>query len=525
MYIRLAFDKQCLESEAVFLKLAKRIHHNIQFFQQQFNNSTDLVVRQFTINIPGIREIAGALIFFDGLISNQLITDSILDPILHEASQFQQPIDADILTFLKESVLTNAEHSETNDADKVTLAVMMGEVALLIDGYNTALTIAVQGWAHRSIQSPQSEGVIRGPRDSFVEAINPNLMLIRRRLRDPSLVFERIQIGNRGQNDVVIAYIKDIANEDLVLEVRKRLKKVDLDVILDSGYIEQLIEDDWWSPFNTIQDTERPDEVVAGLTEGRVAILVDNSPFALLAPTTFNTQMMSPEDYYVRWPAANFVRLIRFIASFVSFVTPSLYIALISFHPEMIPTQLALSVAASREGLPFPSFIEALIMELSLELLREAGIRLPGPIGQTIGIVGGLVIGEAAVNAGIVSPIMVIVVAMTAIAGFVIPTYTLSFGLRITRFFLMIAASFFGLYGLTLGLLIILGHLATLTSFGVSYLSPWAPLNLKDLRDSVIRFPWHSLKQRPRYTLADDPTRQSQDTPKRGQNKQKRGKQ
>ncbi len=367
--------------------------------------------------------------------------------------------------------------------------------------------------------------MIRGPRDSFVEAINPNLMLIRRRLRDPSLVFERIQIGNRGQNDVVIAYIKDIANEDLVLEVRKRLKKVDLDVILDSGYIEQLIEDDWWSPFNTIQDTERPDEVVAGLTEGRVAILVDNSPFALLAPTTFNTQMMSPEDYYVRWPAANFVRLIRFIASFVSFVTPSLYIALISFHPEMIPTQLALSVAASREGLPFPSFIEALIMELSLELLREAGIRLPGPIGQTIGIVGGLVIGEAAVNAGIVSPIMVIVVAMTAIAGFIIPTYTLSFGLRIARFFLMIAASFFGLYGLTLGLLIILGHLATLTSFGVSYLSPWAPLNLKDLRDSVIRFPWHSLKQRPRYTLADDPTRQSQDTPKRGQNKQKRGKQ
>jgi len=507
------------------LKLSKRIHHNVQFFKQQFNDSTDLVVRQFSISIPGIREIAGALIFFEGLISSHLITNAVLDPILHEASRFQQPIDADILSFLKESVLTNAEHSETNDANKVVLAIMMGEAALLVDGYNACLTIAVQDWEHRAIQSPESEGVVRGPRDSFVEAINRNLMLIRRRLRDPSLVFERIQIGNRGQNDVVIAYVKDIANEELVNEVRKRLNKIDMDVILDSGYVEQMIEDDWWSLFNTVQDTERPDEVVAGLVEGRVAVLVDNSPFALLVPSTFNSQMLSPEDYYVRWPAANFVRLIRFIAAFVAFLTPSLYIALISFHPEMIPTQLSLSIAASREGLPFPSIIEALIMELSLELLREAGIRLPGPIGQTVGIVGGLIIGEAAVNAGIVSPIMVIVVAMTAIAGFIIPTYTLSFGVRISRFFLMFVTSILGLYGLTLGILVVLGHMATLTSFGVSYLSPWAPLSLKDLHDSVIRSPWHGLKKRPSYTKADDPTRQGQRMPKKSKKKQNRGKQ
>lgn len=507
------------------MKLAKRIHHNIKFLEEQFNNTTDLVVRRFNINLPGVREVSAALVFFDGLISNQQITDAVLNPILHEAIQFKQPIDADILTFIKESVLSDAEHHETNDADKVVMAILMGEVALLIDGYSSALTLSLKGWQHRSIESPQSEGVIRGPRDSFIEAINRNMMLIRRRLRDPSLVFERIQIGNRGQNDVVIAYIKDIANEDLVNEVRKRLEKVDMDVILDSGYLEQMIEDDWWSPFNTIQDTERPDEVAAGLVEGRVAILVDNSPFALLVPTTFNAQMMSPEDYYVRWPAANFVRLIRFIASFIAFVTPALYISLVSFHPEMIPTQLALSIAAAREGLPFPSFVEALVMEISLELLREAGIRLPGPIGQTIGIVGGLIIGDAAVSAGIVSPIMVIVVAMTAIAGFIIPTYTLSFGLRITRFFLMIAASFLGLYGLSLGMLILLGHLATLTSFGVSYLSPWAPLNLRDLRDSVIRLPWHSLKVRPRYTKTEDPTRQSQGRRKTGQHKQSRGKQ
>lgn len=508
MYNRPAFNKNCLESEAVFLKLSKRVHHNIQTIKEELNDSTDLKVREFNLSIQGIREISCALIFFEGLISGQMVTEAVMQPILHEVRDFDQPMDANLITFIKESVLTNSELTEKNTIDDVVLSIMIGEVALLVDGFNTALTIDMKGWLHRAIDSPQSEGVIRGPRDSFIEAINRNMMLIRRRLRDPNLTFERIQVGNRGQNDIVIAYIKDVANDELVNEVRKRLENVDLDVILDSGYIEQMIEDDWWSPFNTIQDTERPDEAAAGLVEGRVAILVDNSPFVLLAPATFNTLMLSAEDYYVRWPAANFVRIIRFVASFVALVTPALYIAMVSFHPEMIPTKLALFVAASREGIPFPAFIEALIMELSLELLREAGIRLPGPIGQTIGIVGGLIIGDAAVSAGIVSPFMVIVVALTAIAGFIIPTYTLSFGLRITRFFLMLAASFLGLYGLTLGMLILLGHLATLTSFGVSYLSPWAPFSPWDLQDSVMRSPWHKLKRRPGYTHTKDQTRQ-----------------
>ncbi len=333
-------------------------------------------------------------------------------------------------------------------------------------------------------------------------------MLIRRRIRDPNLVFRHLKVGQRARNDLVIAYIEGITKPELLKEVETRLKEVEIDIILDSGYIEQMIEDVWWSPFNTIQDTERPDEIAAGLTEGRVAILVDNSPFALLAPATFNTQMLSPEDYYLRWPVANFVRLLRFIASFTALVTPSLYIAVTSFHPEMIPTQLALSIAGTREGIPFPAFVEAVIMELALELLREAGIRLPGPIGQTIGIVGGLVIGDAAVRARLVSPIMVIVVALTAIAGFIIPTYSLGFGLRITRFFLMILASLLGIYGLTLGMLILLGHLATVTSFGVSFLSPWAPLNWHDLGDSVIRGPWHKANKRPNYTTPQNRRRQ-----------------
>ena len=254
------------------MKLSKRVHHNIQTIKEELNDSTDLKVREFNLSIQGIREISCALIFFEGLISGQMVTEAVMQPILHEVRDFDQPMDANLITFIKESVLTNSELTEKNTIDDVVLSIMIGEVALLVDGFNTALTIDMKGWLHRAIDSPQSEGVIRGPRDSFIEAINRNMMLIRRRLRDPNLTFERIQVGNRGQNDIVIAYIKDVANDELVNEVRKRLENVDLDVILDSGYIEQMIEDDWWSPFNTIQDTERPDEAAAGLVEGRVAI-------------------------------------------------------------------------------------------------------------------------------------------------------------------------------------------------------------------------------------------------------------
>lgn len=504
------------------MKLSKHIKDNINTIKQELQNTSDLVLREFDLNIERLPTIHCALFYLEGMVSNSQVTNAILQPLMHEIRDFDQRVSTTFIKFIQESVLTIGEVKEETELDKIVLSIMMGNVAILFDNARTILTVDVKGWKHRGVESPQTEAVIRGPRESFSEPLTLNLTLIRRRLRDPDLIFEKITLGKRGNNEIVIAYINNLAQPDLVNEVRKRLKNVDIDVILDSGYVEQIIEDDWWSPFNTLQDSERPDEVVAGLVEGRVAILVDNSPFALLVPATFNSQMMSPEDYYVRWPSANFIRLIRFIASFVAFVTPSLYISLVAFHPEMIPTQLALSIAATRDGIPFPSFIEAILMELSLELLREAGIRLPGAIGQTIGIVGGLIIGDAAVRAGIVSPIMVIVVAMTAIAGFVIPTYTLSFGLRISRFFLMLVSSILGLYGLTLGLLLILGHLATLTSFGVSYLSPWAPLNIRDLKDSIIRGPWHKLKQRPQYTDALDPTRQAtSQTDKKGKAKKK----
>ena len=267
--------------------------------------------------------------------------------------------------------------------------------------------------------------------------------------------------------------------------------------MLESGYVEQLIEDDQLSPFQQVQNTERPDRVISALLEGRVAILLDGTPFALIVPTTFSMLLQSPEDYYERWIPGTFLRMLRFLAAMIALLAPALYISFISFHPGLIPTKLALTIIETRKGVPFPSIIEALIMETAIEILREAGIRLPKPIGPAMGIVGGLIIGDAAVQAGIVSPFLVIVVAVTAISSFSIPTYSAGITLRILRFIGMFSAAVLGLYGVVLFILLLCSHLARLQSFGVPYVSPSVPYRLSDWKDFLIRAPMSMMRKRP----------------------------
>ena len=309
------------------------------------------------------------------------------------------------------------------------------------------------------------------------------------------------------QKELVIAYIDEIVKPNLVKEVRKRIETIHLDDVAESGYIEQLIEDNYLSPFTQVQSTERPDRVVAALLEGRVAILLDGTPFALIVPVTFNMLLQSPEDYYERWLSSSLIRLLRYFAAGISLFGPSLYIAFVSFHQGLIPTKLALSMMATRQGVPFPALIEALIMEVAIEILREAGLRLPKPIGPTMGIVGGLVIGEAAVQAGIVSPIMVIVVALTAISSFAIPQYNAGITLRMLRFVAMFSAALFGLYGIILFFLFLCSHLVKLKSFGVSYLSPTVPYRAGDWKDFMVRMPFRMMKHRPRLLKPKDSVR------------------
>lgn len=311
------------------------------------------------------------------------------------------------------------------------------------------------------------------------------------------MVIRTIRLGRRSKTDVSYAYIKGITNTKLIEELEERLNAVDIDQIASAGHLEQLIQDNSLTPLPQIQVTERPDKAVSNLMEGRVIVLVDNSPFALTIPTTFAQFFQSPEDYNERWIVASFIRFLRWTASFFAVFTPAVYIAVVTYHPGLIPTRMALSISATRAGVPFPSILEAVLMEMTIELLRESGARLPKGIGQTIGIVGGLVIGDAAVNAGLTSPIMVIIVALTAIASFVIPTYSAAIGLRTMRFPLMIMAAILGLYGVMLAFIFINIHLVSIKSFGMDFMTPQAPTIFSDMKDFVIRGPARKMKKRP----------------------------
>ncbi len=485
--------------DKVDLNLSKDVDENIEKFKAFLGESTDIVFRKYRLGMTGI---PCALVYVDGLIDKAVIHDSILRPMMYEIATYEGNKDEPLpkeeaYNFVKDQVITVADIKEIDTLDEATLFVMSGEVCVIVDGFDTFIIVSARGWPTRSISEPETESVLRGPREGFTETLRINTALLRRKVKDPNMVIKTIKLGRRSKQDVAYVYIKGITNPNLIEEVEKRLNEIDIDSILDTGKIEQLIEDNEFSPFPQIQVTERPDKTVANLMEGRIAILVDNSPFAILVPTSFHQFFQSPEDYYERWITSSIIRALRWIASFMAVFTPAIYVAAISYHPGFIPTELALSIAASRIGVPFPAFLEALLMEITLELLRESGARLPKGIGQTIGIVGGLVIGDAAVRAGFTSPIMVIIVAITAIASFVVPTYSAAIGLRFIRFPIMVLSSILGLYGVMIGFIIINIHLVSLKSFGVNYMMPQAPTVLHDWKDFIIRFPFKNLKKRP----------------------------
>jgi spore germination protein len=330
-----------------------------------------------------------------------------------------------------------------------------------------------------------------------VENIETNIAMIRRYLKDPKLRFKSYEIGKRSKTNIVLAYVDDIIHPSVVKEIDRRLKTIDIDHIPESGYIEQWIEDSFLSPFPQMMNTERPDRIVSMLLQGKAAILVNGTPFALLMPVVFANILQSPEDYYQRWTIGSLLRLLRYVGAFISIFLPALYIALVTFHPGMIPTSLALSISGTREGVPFSPIVEAILMTATFEILQEAGARLPQTIGQTIGVVGGLVIGEAAVQAGIVSPIMVVVIALTAIATFAVPAYDVAIAFRIIRFGFIFAAGMFGLFGIILAYIMVNIHFVNLKSFGVPYSASFAPFFPRDWHDVVIRQPLQTISTRP----------------------------
>ncbi|GGJ60185.1 spore germination protein KA [Anoxybacillus voinovskiensis] len=493
-----AMEREHKQPEAVVL--SADITQNIQTLQTIYENCCDVVFRSFRIG----GEVNATILYIDGLVNVEQLNIAVLPSLMTK-----QAAEATTLaSFLKESLPVSSLTTVQTVAECIE-QLSSGSCVLLIDKQPEAVALSIAKWEKRSLEEPTGEGVIRGPREGFTESISTNLSLLRRKLKSPKLKTKAKTFGTYTQTTVVVTYIDGLASETLLEEVEVRLSRIDVDGIFETSYIEELIEDNPYSLFPQVINTERPDVVAANLLEGRVAILQDGTPFALIVPASFYSLLQSSEDYYQRHAISTMIRWLRYLFLLVSLLLPSLYVAVLTFHQEMVPTTLLLTMAASRELIPFPALVEALIMEIVFEALREAGVRLPKQAGAAVSIVGALVIGQAAVQAGIVSAPMIMVVALTGIASFTIPRYAAGIALRMLRFPMILLAGSLGLLGVMLGLLLILIHMATLRSFGVPYLSPMAPMQWEEMKDVLVRVPLWKQNKRPRLTGTKNRTRQA----------------
>lgn len=479
--------------------ISKSLDDNITQIKTILGASWDIKIHRFLFGSDD--NLKGALIYIDGLVDLPLMTESILKPFLMNVEPLGDA--ANTMDKIKHAVLCTGSVREVQTLLDLINGCLSGNTALLSDGLATALLISAKGFEKRAVSEPHTEAVVRGPREGFIEDLRTNLSLIRHRIKSPQFRVDHTTIGQQTRTEICIAYIEGIADPAIIAEVKSRLSGIDVGSILDSGYIEQYIEDAPLSIFATVNNTEKPDVAAARILEGRICIIVDGSPFVLTVPMVFIESFQTAEDYYMRPLYASMVRMLRYIAYILAIFSPAIYIALTTFHQELIPTTLLFTIASAREGTPFPAFIEALVMVFSFEVLREAGLRLPRPVGQAISIVGALIMGEASVSAGLVGAPMVITIALMAVASFIVPGQidSASF-LRVVS---MLLATFLGGFGIALCFLWILIHLASLRSFGVPY---FEGLTIsRDLEDSFVRMPLWTMIKRPKDIAIGNVTR------------------
>ncbi|WP_241254591.1 spore germination protein [Brevibacillus sp. SYP-B805] len=466
--------------------LSGDLNENLRLLQEIFADCSDVIFHEFLIG----GQTKAVLVYIDGLTNMDELDQHVLAPLLQDFAQ------ADSLSNIRKKIAVSSLKLVETIADVIE-EISGGNPVLLMDQENQGLSIGLSKWEKRSIEEPQAESVLRGPREGFIETLQTNTSLLRRKIKNPNLKIRSMSIGTYSRTKVAIAYIKGIAAPALVEEITQRLQRIEIDGVLESAYIEELIEDNPFSPFPQLLTTERPDVASAYLLEGHVVVFVDGTPSVLIAPVTFFSLLQSPADYYERYFVGTAIRWLRYLFLAVSLLGPSVYVAVVSYHQEMIPTTLLLTMAKSRELVPFPALVEAILMETVFEALREAGARLPKQIGSAVSIVGALVIGQAAIAAGIASAPMVMVVSITGIASFMAPRFTVGIAVRLLRFPMMFLAGFLGFLGLILGIIVVLNHLLTLRSFGVPYMTPLAPLKGRDTKDVLWRAPRWALNTRP----------------------------
>lgn len=432
--------------------------------------SADVKMREFSVNIDA-KATDGCLFFIDGLTDKGLLNDFILEPLMIQSRKINVKSANDIPDIL----IPQAECVMEDRIDALAFGLNYGSAIILVNGMEKAASVDIKGWDAKPIGEPNSEKVIRGPNDAFNEQLRSNTALVRRLIRNKSLVIEELEVGLVSQTPCAVVYMKNITDDALVGEVKRRIESINIDYIMTSAELEMYIEEKTYSTIPQFLSTERPDRTVKSILDGKVAILVDGCPFALVAPTTFHELNESTEDTYLRVPYANLTRVIRAIAFILSLLLPGLYIAIMNYHNELVPTNLLIAIIAAKEEVPFPTFVEIIFMEIALEIVREAGVRVPNPVGSTLSIVGALILGQAAVDANIVSPVVIIIVSLAAIGSFATPSYYLGLSARVMKFAYIILGWLGGLLGITVGLFIHGLIWVNTYSMGVAMFAPYAP--------------------------------------------------
>ena len=442
-------------------------------------------------------DVDALLVYVEVTVANTLLEDSLIGRALNHLRELPSGELADALDG---NTLGVSDTMTFEDMEQAMSALLAGNAVLFLDGYPKAVKIAAKGYPAMTLQKAETEKSLRGSREGFSESVKINEALIRKRIRSTGLKVEELTFGERSHTVTALVYMEDLIYPELLEKIRGELGQWEIDGILDTGMLEQLCQKRWMTPFPRFETTERPDRAAMEALNGRVVFLCDNSPTALLFPTTFNDFMQVGEDRYNWFGMVTFLRVLRYLAMAAALLISGSYLAVTCFHTQILPTNLLLSFAEARKGVPFPGIIEILLMELAFELIREAGIRMPGPLGGTIGIVGGLIIGDAAVSANLVSPMAVVVVAFSALSSFAIPREEFSVPFRLLKYGFIFLGGVLGIFGIVLGVYLLLGHLAGLTSFGIPYLMPFVGKGLQDYRspgDDVLRKPFHLLTRRP----------------------------
>ena len=479
---------QDLNSEKINEKISSSLKHNLEFIQSKFNTiiNSDIIIRRFSL-ICKNKKYKAFLIYIDGLADSTNINHFILKPLMlrNKNNTYNSQVSVQsntnkknptkVANYIYNRLIPHNNLSMQIDFEKIISDINSGNCVLFVDTLNIAFDIDAKGFKQRSIDTPQIENVIKGPQEAFIENIRTNTSLLRRLVNNQNLIIENVEIGQLSKTKCALCYMKNIANGDLIAEAKFRLNNISIDSLISSGELEQLIQDDSSAGIPQILSTERPDKCVKAMYQGRAVILVNGNPYALIIPSVMTDFLASPEDSNLIPLFANFLKFIRLIAVLITLLLPGMYIAVTNFHQELFPTELLFSILVARENVPFPIIFELLLMEVSFELIREGGLRTPSAIGSTLGIVGALILGDAAVSANIVSPILIIVVAITGLSSFVIPNFSFGFHLRIYRFIFTLLGYICGFLGIGIGIYVYLATICSIKSFGVSYVSPISP--------------------------------------------------